>query len=131
MSKQEQAPAYPVVDVSRIWDQCNREEEVKCDNGRVWRITDLHEAVKDQPVYQIPLAFIDLAAHSFDVDGGLLAFAMHMRHVNECDADHPIIVDQWGRILDGRHRIVKALLEGRATIGAKKVPDYTSPTYYK
>jgi hypothetical protein len=129
MSKQK--PEYPTINILRIWDQKHREEEVVCENGRVWRVTDLHEAVKDEPVYQIPLAFIDLAAHKFDSDGGLLAFAMHMRHVQECDADHPIIVDQWGKILDGRHRIVKALLEGRTTIGAKKVPDHTSPTYYK
>lgn len=46
------------------------------------------------------------------------------------DTNQPIIMDQWGRIVDGRHRLVKALLEGRTTIPVKKIPDGTQPTYY-
>ena len=124
-------PQYPVVDVCRLWDKAHREEQVHGLGDRRWRIQDLREAVKDCPVYQVPLAFIDLANHWFDTEGGLLAVAMHVRHLNESNPDDPIIVDQWGRILDGRHRIVKALLEGRTTIPAKKVPDGTAPTYYQ
>lgn len=121
---------YPVVEIERIWGKAERGEEVKGLRNRTWRVTDLHKAVENEPVYQVPLAFLDLSAHNFDDEGGLIDFAIHMKHVQESDPDHPIIVDQWGKILDGRHRIVKALLEGRTTIPAKKVPDGTQPTYY-
>lgn len=124
-------PEYPTVELPRNWEKGHREEQVNGLGGRVWRVQDLRNAVKDAPVYHIPLAFIDLAAHTFDLEGGLLDFAIHIRHVNESDPDDPIIVDQWGRIIDGRHRIVKALLEGRTTVPAKKIPDGTQPTYYK
>lgn len=98
---------------------------------RTWRITDLRKAVELEPIYQVPLAFLDLSAHEFNTEGGLIQFAQHMIHVEESDPDDPIILDQWGRILDGRHRIVKALLEGRTTIPARKVPDGVEPTYYE
>ena len=123
-------PTYPKVELPRFWDQGHREESVNGLGDRRWKITDLRKAVENVPVYHIPLAFLDLAAHEFNTEGGLIAFAQHVRHVDESNTDDPIIVDQWGRILDGRHRIVKALLEGRTTIPAKKVPDGTDCTYY-
>lgn len=122
---------YPVVELPRKWDQGHREEQVHGLGPRRWRVQDLRKAVENEPVYQVPLAFLNLSAHTFDTEEGLIGFATHMRHVNECDPDDPIIFDQWGQILDGRHRIVKALLEGRTTIAARKIPDGTDPTYYQ
>lgn len=124
-------PPYPTIDLFRFWEQGERGEQVRGLGDRMWKVTDLRLAVKDEPVYQIPLAFLDLSAHSFSDEGGLIEFAQHMRHVQESDPDDPIIMDQWGRILDGRHRIVKALLEGRTTIGVKKIPDGVNPTFYE
>lgn len=120
---------YPAIDLPRFWDKGGRDERVHGLGDRRWKIRDLRDAVKDEPVYQVPLAFLDLSAHNFDLEGGLIDFAIHMKHVQESDPNDPIIVDQWGRILDGRHRLVKALLEGRTTIGARKIPDGTLPTY--
>lgn len=124
------APTYPVVDCPRHWDQGSREERVDGLGKRRWKVTDLREAVKDCPVYEVPLAFLDLAAHQMKQEGGLIDFATHMKHVMEADLSYPIIFDQWGQILDGRHRIVKALVEGHATIKAVKVPDGTQPTFW-
>ena len=122
---------YPVVELPRLWQQGGRSERVNGLADRVWKIQDLIKAVENEPIYEVPLAFIDLSAHTFNQDGGLIDFATHMKHVMECDLSYPIIFDQWGRILDGRHRIVKALIEGKTTILAKKIPDGTEPTYYK
>lgn len=121
--------AWPVVELPRVWDQGSRDETVHGLGGRRWRVTDLREAVKNCPVFDVPLAFLDLSAHCFDMEGGLIDFAIHMKMADECDLDHPIIFDQWGRIIDGRHRIVKALIDGRTTIRAVKVPDGTNATY--
>ncbi len=120
---------FPEVFLPRKWGKGDREEFVHGLGDRTWKIQDLRKAVEQEPVYQVPLAFLDLANHKFSDDEGLIDFATHMKHVNESDPDDPIIFDQWGRILDGRHRIVKALLEGRTTIPARKVPDGTVPTF--
>lgn len=125
-------PTYPPISLDRIWKMGDREETVHGKKGHVWRIPDLCALLKDEPVYDMPLIFMDLSAHKFDiVEGGLFAFAQHMKHVMECDLDIPIILDEWGEVLDGRHRIVKALIEGHSTIKMQRVPIGTSPTYYK
>lgn len=122
---------FPKIDLPREWEIGSRGEFVHGLGDRQWRVQDLRLAVANEPVFRVPLAFLDLSAHGFNLEGGLIDFAIHMRKVNESNPDDPVIFDQWGRILDGRHRIVKALLEGRTIISAKKVPDGTHPTYYK
>lgn len=122
---------YPEIKTERLWEAGGRNETVNGLGDRMWKVTDLLKAVENEPVYDVPLAFIDLSAHSFDMEGGLVDFAVHMRHVNETDLEAPVIFDQWGRLIDGRHRIVKAILEGRTTVKAKKIPYGTSPTYHK
>lgn len=94
--KQKPDPKWPVVGIPRNWEQGERGEEVKGLGKRRWKIQDLRLAVKDCPVFEIPLAFLDLSNHWFDTEGGLIDFAIHMRHVNDADLDHPIIFDQWG-----------------------------------
>lgn len=130
-TKTKKQTPLPIVDIPRDWDQGGRGESVAGLGDRTWQVQDLQRAVKDCPVFEVPLAFLDLSAHSFNMEGGLIDFAIHMRHVNEADLAYPIIFDQWGKIIDGRHRIVKALLMGHTTIKGVKVPDGTAPTYYK
>lgn len=43
-------------------------------------------------------------------------FVMHMKAVNEADLSYPIIIDEDGELMDGRHRLMKAMLEGAETI---------------
>lgn len=42
----------------------------------------------------------------------------HMMAVNDADLSKPIILDEDGELMDGRHRIMKALLLGKKTIKA-------------
>ena len=58
------------------------------------------------------------------------AIAEHARLIQEADLGVPIILSSDGRVMDGMHRVAKALLEGRETIEAVKFrqdpePDYT------
>lgn len=122
------APEWPKLHVSRIWQQGNRGEQVKQGNDGTWRVTELRELTKNEPVFQVPLAFLPLKEHDFGTEHGLVSFARHMKHVMECDLSYPIIFDEYGTILDGRHRIVKALIEGHTTIAAVRVPEGSRPT---
>ncbi len=46
----------------------------------------------------------------------------------ESDLDVPVVLDEWGGLLDGRHRIVKALYLGKTFVLARRVPPGLRPT---
>jgi len=52
------------------------------------------------------------------------AFIEHIKRVKDCDLVHPIILSPDGRIMDGVHRICKALIEGKQIryVRFKKLP---------
>ena len=45
-------------------------------------------------------------------------FIQHMALVNAADLSYPIILSTTGEVMDGMHRVAKAVLEGRAEIAA-------------
>ena len=53
----------------------------------------------------------------------------HMRLVEEVDTNHPIILGPDGRVMDGTHRVARALLEGRTTIVAVRFTRLPAPDY--
>jgi hypothetical protein len=55
--------------------------------------------------------------------------AGHARLISECDLDFPIILGSDGRVMDGMHRVCKALLEGRSEIEAVRFVEDPSPDY--
>ena len=87
--------------------------------GKVWSAAKLIQFCKekDYPIFDLPLAGVNLARMPFAVDN-LDNFIYQFQRVNDCDLEHPIILDHYGGIADGNHRICKAILEGRTTIKA-------------
>ncbi|MEX0369830.1 MAG: hypothetical protein AB3N09_04310 [Tateyamaria sp.] len=57
------------------------------------------------------------------------ALAEHMKLVSNVDRTHPIILDADGRLMDGMHRVVQALLDGETTIAAIRLPETPPPDY--
>ncbi|HTL83759.1 MAG TPA: hypothetical protein VL856_01145 [Acidimicrobiia bacterium] len=55
--------------------------------------------------------------------------AEHVRLVEEVDVEYPIILGPKNRVLDGMHRVVRALLEGRPTIRAVQFAELPDPDY--
>ena len=53
----------------------------------------------------------------------------HIRMIDEADLSFPIILAANGEVMDGRHRIAKAALEGRATISAVQFDADPPPDY--
>jgi hypothetical protein len=53
----------------------------------------------------------------------------HVRLIEGVDVSHPIILGVDGRVMDGMHRIAKALLEGRSTISAVQFSTHPDPDY--
>lgn len=57
----------------------------------------------------------------------LREMVMHMTAVQEADLSYPIILDEDGELMDGRYRIMRAMLEGRPTIKAVRFDENPSP----
>jgi hypothetical protein len=69
---------------------------------------------RELAVFEIPL--IGLRIDYSISSGCLLDFVSHMNAVLDADLSKPIILDNEGWVLDGRHRIARALHEGKETI---------------
>jgi hypothetical protein len=55
--------------------------------------------------------------------------AEHMRLVEATSLEYPIILSSDGRVMDGMHRVVKALVQGLETIEAVRFTTDPDPDY--
>ena len=55
--------------------------------------------------------------------------AEHAKLINETSLDHPIIIDPEGRVMDGMHRVCKALISGLKTIKAVELLAMPEPDF--
>ncbi len=53
----------------------------------------------------------------------------HMQLVEAADLQYPIILCPQGRVMDGMHRVAKALLLGKNEIAAVRLPELPSPDH--
>lgn len=98
-----------------------------------WDVDRLVRLTKDFPHIQVPLAGIrelDEAICSDDEDAPTWrTLVEHVRLIEQADLIHPLILSADGHVMDGRHRLAKALLLGRATIRAVQFKDDPEPDY--
>ena len=53
----------------------------------------------------------------------------HMQLIERSDLSFPIILDASGRVMDGMHRVCKAVYEGRSAISARQFSQDPAPDY--
>jgi hypothetical protein len=99
-----------------------------------WDVDRLVELSKSLPVKQVPLESIDEIDSVYWFDDRherptVRKVVDHARLIEEVDLSYPIILGSDGRVMDGMHRIAKALLEGRATIDAVQFEVHLEPDY--
>ena len=100
--------------------------EQMCSLGRhSWSVPRLFELARELPVMDVPLDHLSLYYTYEKLT--LREMVMHMKAVNAADLDKPIILDEDGELMDGRHRLMKAMLEGAATIKAVRFDENPSP----
>jgi hypothetical protein len=99
-----------------------------------WDVRRLIGLTAGLPVTEIPLAEIRELDECFWFDGEGDAptcrkIAEHAKLIAETDLAYPIILDPEGRVMDGMHRVCKALLEGQSGIRAVKLPTLPDPDF--
>lgn len=94
-----------------------------------WSVPRLFELARDLPVMDIPLDHLNVW-HKYD-GITLREMVMHMNAVNDADLSKPIILDEDGELMDGRHRVMKAMLTGKKTIKAVRFDENQQPCQVK
>ena len=97
--------------------------------NHTWSVPRLFELARDLPVMEIPLNHLGLWYKYENVT--IREMVMHMKAVNDADLDKPIILDEDGDLMDGRHRLMKAMLIGAETIKAVRFDENPSPCQMK
>jgi len=88
-----------------------------------WDVDRLVELSRDFPRIQVRLSDVE-GDHDWSDD-----VAAHDRLIDEADLSFPIILAADGRVMDGRHRIAKAIREGHDTIAAVQFERDPEPDY--
>ncbi|MBO8460130.1 MAG: hypothetical protein IAA73_07355 [Bacteroidetes bacterium] len=86
---------------------------------KIWKAQTLYDfaKAKEYPLLDMPLWNVDLTDEPFECNQ-LHDFIFQCERVLNCSLGYPIILDDYGQIADGYHRLCKAILEGKETIKA-------------
>ena len=105
------------------------------DNGfDAWDVDRLIELSRDFPVHEVELSSIWEVDTVYWFDEAtdpptVRRVVDHVRWIQEVDMSYPIILGYDGRVMDGMHRVARALLEGHRTIKAVRFEDHPEPDY--
>jgi len=87
-----------------------------------WDIRRLVELSSDFPIEEIKLTDIaeldETHWYAHEGDSPSRSLLQHMQLIDDVDLSYPIILDRDGRVMDGMHRVCKAVREGKEKISA-------------
>ncbi len=95
-------------------------------NGKQWTNATLYSAAEGLEQFDLPLCSIELNFSPWTM-GSLKWILYHIKRIEKCDLSYPVIQNPDGVIIDGWHRVAKAILDDKLTIKAvrlKVMPEY-------
>jgi hypothetical protein len=99
-----------------------------------WDVRRLVEQTRSFPRERVPISAIRELDESYWANEGPQRMTCrevvdHARLMLECDLTYPVILSSDGGVMDGMHRICKALLEGRTEIEAVRFENDPEPDF--
>lgn len=99
-----------------------------------WDVDRLIELSRGLPIERVALDSIAEIDTSYWFEGSaevptVRKVVEHTTLILDADLSYPIILGHDGRVMDGMHRIARALMEGRAEIAAVRFPAPLEPDY--
>ena len=97
-----------------------------------WDVDRLVLLTRNFPIRRVPLTQIRELDEPVFGEGESLTWRSLVAHAQLLDAaelTYPIILAADGAVMDGRHRVAKALREGRSSIDAVQFPEDPPPDY--
>ena len=97
---------------------------------KIWKASTLYDyaKAKNYPTQEMPLFAVNLTTFAFECHN-LYQFIFQSKRWRDCDYEIPIILDNFGQIADGYHRICKAILDGKETIKCIRLEEMPSPDF--
>ena len=114
----------------KIEKWCDHRSQSIRDGKKNWCVPVLIEKAKDLPVQEMPIQCLDFSQYNGVAGTTMRQFVSNMRAVLDADMSFPIILDEDGWVMDGRHRIARALLEGHETIKFVRFEQNPRADYY-
>ena len=105
---------------------CKLESSYYRADNNYYKASDLVKFSHGLIPYKLLLRDIDLGILPFTISDAF-SLAEHIKRVNETSLEFPIIISPKGTILDGWHRVVKALLENKKFIMAVRLTELPQP----
>lgn len=118
---------YPAVKI----EGCFVADNTYSADGKVWTVTNLIARAKDLEPFDLPLAAIYLGTDVWAPESSPYGMAFHMRRALDVNTDFPIILGEDGFIMDGWHRVLRALIDGKPTIKAVRFSKTPAHDYLK
>ena len=98
-----------------------------------WDVDRLIDLAADLPNAEVALSSVNELDSDYWFDHGhaptVRAIVEHVRLIASADLSCAIILDPDGRVMDGMHRVAKALLEGRPVVTAKRLTTMPPPDF--
>lgn len=97
-----------------------------------WDVDNLVRLSQALPIIDIELSNIEELDEFFKENGNLLTYrsiAKHIKLVQDAELKYPIILSKTGRVMDGMHRVIKAVLLGHKVIKAVRFVEDLKPDY--
>jgi hypothetical protein len=99
-----------------------------------WDVDKLIELARNLPVEEIALESIDEIDSNYWFSDKfwpptVRLIVEHVQLIQEVETSYPIILGPEGRVMDGMHRIARAMLDGRSTIAAVRLAVLPPPDY--
>ena len=96
-----------------------------------WDVERLIDLARDLPVEELQVAAVGELDADYWVAPGhpttVRTVVAHARRILDVDPSYPVILGPDGRVMDGMHRIARALLEGRPSVPAVRLPRIPPP----
>ena len=99
---------------------------------RAWYVETIWRAAADLPAQDVRVADIREVDEDCWFHGGpatVRADVEHARSLLDADVSRPVILAADGQVLDGMHRIAKAILDGRETVRAQRLLEDPAPDW--
>ncbi len=100
---------------------------------RAWHVETVWRAALGVPVEEVPLDAIREIDEDCWFNGRpatVRAVIYHARQIANVDLSVPAILSCDGQVLDGMHRIAKAVLSGRSSVPAQRLPTDPDPDWF-
>lgn len=87
--------------------------------GRKYNVHAAIFAARDLPVTEVPIEQVYMAFCS-PAEDTFRSFLAHAKMVNDADLSYPLLYNENGALIDGKHRLGKAMLTGEKIIRMKR-----------